>query len=361
MQQADRGHAARRDGLVEEARLHFERAYRLERAGAEQLLNRVDSEPSRSILFRSAATLAMKATLLAEAEQTVCMALAGTPPQEIAEELRDLFEEITFQRHLALRGVTLQEREIQMSLVGPGIGYGIAPTDAVFDRIGHTQKLMYRFTERKLNQLYRDKGAPPKDIRGAVSLFMTVPRAASFAVSLRIGGVQAVLPGMSVGDDVIDEVVECLDLYEHEDEEALRRKIQDEAYLTNFRALAKAIAPDGKEVDAVGFTLVRDGREKSITLKRIRHPQTPPGPPTETASSDNIRVVVTGSLKFADALEEHNIIKLVDAQGNKHSIVVPPGMMDDIVHPLWNYRVTVTGTRGRYGRITLTDISKDQD
>jgi hypothetical protein len=364
MKQADLAHAARREGLVEDARRYFEEAYRLERTGALQLRDRFDAEPSRSILFRSAATLALQAMRFAEAEQLVCMALAGNPPSDIAEELRDTYEQITFSRHLELRGVTLQEREIQMSLVGPGIGYGIAPTDAVFERIEHAQTLMYRFAERKLNRAYRVNGAPPKEIREAISLFMAVPRAASFAVSLRIGGVQAILPGMSIGDDVIDDVVECLGLYEHEEEEALRHRIQDEAYLTNFRALARAIAPDGKEVDAVGFTLMRYGREKTVALKRVRNQQPRPESSDHTIRTSSIEsTTITGTLNFADKAVEQgrNIIKLVDEQGNKHSIVVPPGIMDDIVHPLWSYRVTVVGTRGPYGRVILSDIYKAQE
>ncbi len=222
-------------------------------------------------MFRSAATLAIEAMRFTEAEQMVCMALAGSPPADIAEELRDLFEQITFRRHLALRGVDLQEREIQMSLFGPGIGYGIAPTDAVVERIEHTRSLMYRFTERKLNRTYRDKGGAPRDIRKAVSLFMTVPRAASFAVSLLIGGIQEILPGMgaTLGADVIDDVVECLALFEREEERALRERIRGEAYLTNFKALAKAIAPDGKDVSGVGFTALREGGEKTVALRRV--------------------------------------------------------------------------------------------
>ena len=119
MQQADLGHAARREGKTEVARQHFGEAYHLERISAEQLLTRTDAEPSRSILLRSAATLAIAADRFTEAEQAVCMALAGQPPNDIAQELRDLFEHINFRRHLSLRGVKLAERELQMSITGP--------------------------------------------------------------------------------------------------------------------------------------------------------------------------------------------------------------------------------------------------
>ncbi|MGB9619642.1 MAG: hypothetical protein ACPL7K_04440 [Armatimonadota bacterium] len=92
----------------------------------------------------------------------VCTALAGKPPADIAEELRDLFEQINFRRHLSLRGIELTDREVQMSIAGPGVGFGIASTDAVIERIEHTQALLYRFAERKLQMSYRAKGAPPE-------------------------------------------------------------------------------------------------------------------------------------------------------------------------------------------------------
>lgn len=362
MQQADMAHAARREGKAETARQHFEEAYRLERTAAEQLVNRPDAEPSRAILFRSAATLAIEAVRFTEAEQMVCMALAGTPPIKIAEELRDLFEQINFLRHLALRGVRLAERELQMSIAGRGVGFGVAPTDAVIERIEHTQALMYRFTERKFKKPYRDKGAPSKEIREAVSLFMAVPRAASYAVSLLVGGMQETLPGMSIGESVIDEVVECLDLFVREEEEALRGKIQGEAYLTNFKALAKAISPDGEEIETVGFTALREGREKTVALKPVRRIETA-APPFGTELENQKGkgdVIVTGTLLFADSMEHKHLIKLLDENGVKHSVVVPAGMMDDIVRPLWDSRITVSGPQSR-GRILLTAIEKARD
>jgi hypothetical protein len=365
MEQADYAHAARREGDTETARVHFEKAFHLERQAAEQLKDRHDAEPSRSILFRSGATLAIEAGDMAEAEQMVCAGLAGTPPAALAEELRDLFEQVTFRRHLALRGVTLAENEIQMSLAGRGVGFGIAPTDEVLDRIGHAQAMLYRFAERRLNKPYRDKGGPPKEIREAVSLFMTVPRAASFAVSLVVGGVQQTLPGLSVGESVIDDVVDCLDMLVRDEENALAERIQDPAYLTNFRALAKAITPDGEQVDTVGFTAVRGGRERTVALKAVQtKPMAVPPfgsqPETETPQRKG-EVSVTGMLRFADSMEHReHLIKLLDDNGVKHSVVVPTGMMDDIVRPLWSSRVTVTGVASR-SRILLTDIAKARD
>ena len=60
------------------------------------------------------------------------MGLAGDPPEEIAEELRDLLEKVNFHRHLEVRGISLGPDEIQMSIAGRSIGLGIAPSEEIY-------------------------------------------------------------------------------------------------------------------------------------------------------------------------------------------------------------------------------------
>jgi predicted Zn-dependent protease len=58
---------------------------------ADFLLN---PEPGLSILYRSAASLALQCGKLREAERLVAKALSGNPSSEIATELRDLLHQI---------------------------------------------------------------------------------------------------------------------------------------------------------------------------------------------------------------------------------------------------------------------------
>jgi hypothetical protein len=360
MRHADLAHEARRLGDLAQARAHFERAYSLERDAAEELAGRTDAEPSRSILYRSAATLALQCGHEADAERLVCSGLAGTPPSDVAEELRDLFEQINFRRHLKLRGVTLLPEEIQISFAGRGIGFGIAPTDQVLERVDQAQNMLYRIAERKMQRPYRDHGQPTREVKDSVSLYMTVPRAASFAVSLVVGGRQQQLPGMSTAESVIDEVMECLELFVQGQDQILHEKIPNEAYYTNFVGLAKAMAPDGDEIETVGFTTVRGGSEKTVALKprRLKEPKLRAPEPIEKKKAETEEITVTGTLKYADSLEHQAPqIRLVEDGGVKRTIVVPPGMMDDIVRPLWGSRVLVTGVL-RKGSILLTDIRR---
>src|SRR5215469_5895182 len=309
MEQTDLALAARQHGDEVLALRHFHKAYELEAQAAAAYATRLDAEPTRSVLFRSAATLALDCKLLPEAEKLVCTALTGNPPEDIAEELRDLLEQIYFERHLALRGIQLQPDEIQMSIAGKAVGFGIAPTEAFLRRVGNAENLLYRTAERKQGKPYRDRGRRDRSLAENLQLFMTVPRAASFAVTFRVGASQQLsLPGLlSPGEDVINELVECLELYKSGDEERLHERITEEAYYRNFVSLAQNIAPDGRNVELVGFTAVRSGEPKQVQLTyspsavppfKDHAQQRPP----EDGKPDENTVEVTGTLKFADSI-----------------------------------------------------------
>lgn len=72
------------------ARKLFRAAFEKEREAAELLQDRLDLEPTRSVLLRSAASLAVDCQDFAEAERLLEKGLAGRPPADIAEEMRSL-------------------------------------------------------------------------------------------------------------------------------------------------------------------------------------------------------------------------------------------------------------------------------
>jgi hypothetical protein len=73
-----------------EAHQLFVEAYALEKEAALALEHELKAEPTRSVLFRSAASLALNAGAFQEAERMIFLGLLGEPPHEIAEEMRDL-------------------------------------------------------------------------------------------------------------------------------------------------------------------------------------------------------------------------------------------------------------------------------
>lgn len=84
----------KREKDTENAKQLYRKAFHLEKQSAMMLLNDLDNEPSRSVLFQSAAQLAKKADIPREAERMIYCALMGNPPYPIDVELKQLLEEI---------------------------------------------------------------------------------------------------------------------------------------------------------------------------------------------------------------------------------------------------------------------------
>ena len=88
--------SARRNGNVPVARERLRQAFDYERQAADLVAGDRSREPTRAVLHRSAASLALQCGALREAERLIAAALSGDPPDEIAEELRDLLEKVYF-------------------------------------------------------------------------------------------------------------------------------------------------------------------------------------------------------------------------------------------------------------------------
>ena len=95
MELTDRALAARRTGNFEEAQRLFVRAFELEAEAANVLLERPDLEPSRSVLYRSAAALALDCGRLEDAKKLARIGLSGMPPPLMARQLREVLEHTT--------------------------------------------------------------------------------------------------------------------------------------------------------------------------------------------------------------------------------------------------------------------------
>jgi hypothetical protein len=96
MRLVDEAEAARRNGNLQIAGERLRQAFDQERQAADLIAADRVQEPTRSVLHRSAASLALECGDLREAERLIATALSGNPPDEIAEELRDLLEQVYF-------------------------------------------------------------------------------------------------------------------------------------------------------------------------------------------------------------------------------------------------------------------------
>lgn len=99
MELADRAYSAVRKKQTTDAQKYYTAAFELEKKAAMSLVNNYDLEPTRSIYFRSAASLILSlptisAAQFREAERMIAFGLSGYPSPVIADELREVLEEL---------------------------------------------------------------------------------------------------------------------------------------------------------------------------------------------------------------------------------------------------------------------------
>lgn len=97
---AEMAFVARLRGNQERAKELFFKAFEMETQAAALLSDNLNAEPTRSVLHRSAASLAFNCGKFDAAERLIAIGLSGYPPPEIAEELRDLFQDIINERRI---------------------------------------------------------------------------------------------------------------------------------------------------------------------------------------------------------------------------------------------------------------------
>ena len=98
MRLADQADHLRRRGEEQEADARLRQALDHEQRAAGLAAPDLALEPTRSVLHRSAATLAWQCGEYREAERLITTALSGTPPETVAEELRDLLLQVYFEQ-----------------------------------------------------------------------------------------------------------------------------------------------------------------------------------------------------------------------------------------------------------------------
>jgi hypothetical protein len=354
MDAAGRAFHADIHGDYSKAETLFREAFELERQAAILLLEDTTAEPTRSILLRSAASLAVDCHEFREAERLIAIGLAGNPPTPISDELRDVLETVYFSRHLSLRGLELDPGEFQMSLVGSSVGFGVIESGQFLRRAELVDKMLMRTAERLRGLPFRESGSPSKKMREECEIFFSTARAASFAISIRLGRPQRqmILPGFIGPKEVIDDFLSCMDDFNAEKVEVLHERIPAEAYFNNFTALARKLAPDGERIRTVGFTSVRGDETKQVALS---HPVTI----TWRGKTDETKTMtLTGTIRSADETSrhhEHPVFGVEDEGGRRHNVTVLPGMLQDIVRPYWGEKVRVVVSRIR-NHLELLDI-----
>lgn len=343
---------ARRSGDTERAVELFKRALDLELEAISQI-----GEPGGigwAVLHRSAGWLALGCRRPDIAKRLAIKALAEEVDPGVGGELEQLLQQAFFDQHLQTYDITMDDAELSLKLVGRLVSAGFTLLSEFGSRAASFQSMIYRIAQRKLNLPY--SGGVPSEIRNSFHAFISPPRVGSFAVSLRIGyaNQQMAFPGFLPFGEVLNEFMDLMEMVSRADISEIGDRIPDAAYQRNFLGLAKKLAPDGDRISGVGLTSLNDGNVRNVSVNvPARALSTPAieGPGSTGESFD-----VSGVLRYADAgarQQGRNQIKIVSEGEPSFDLVVPVGLMDDIVRPLWSAHVTARVTRRRRSRVLV--------
>lgn len=332
MERVDDGLAARRAGDHEKARLYYDEAVEWERKAAEAST----TQPSRSILFRSAAWMALEAEDPAEAERlAACGLMASDVPEKRKAELRAVAEEARMRLYTPMAPPGAAPA-IFLHLEGPAIAYGQAPPSVISTRQDALIRLLVRTAERKKKKPFRQKGKSTviSDLQPKV-----VCEAASVVVRVALMGTEQ-RHMWDENIEIVREVHRCLNYFYNHDERALHSRIHDPAYLNDFRLCATELTPDEKSVTSVDvMTSISGATQSPIRLrKRIPH---------ETLPTEKKRTQLIGFFRGADETgKSSDIIKLVERSTEKiYKIQVKNTSVEEMVRSLYGAMVRVEVVR----------------
>lgn len=365
---AEEAFLAQKKGDAPRAIELFSKALEYEHKAAGLLFINANNEPTRSILYRSSAALAQNCKQFDLAERLIANGLAGFPPSEIKEELKNLYEDVNFMRHLSTKGQLLASDQWFMSLYGNCTNYGGTAADHLMMRVDRVSSLFYRTVERLLKLPYRIRGGVSKEIKDNYGLYINAFMPRSFAVSFQVGQPDPRLklfPGSEKKkpvepSEIIDEILNCFELFEGDKKEELKAKFEDEIYYDNFVGLAKQMAPDGEDIQLVGFNRVRDGQEKPVALrkKRRKTQQLSDGYDSIAATTTN-EITLTGTLMHANTplKGKFGSVKLWSPKDQTtYNISVPISLMKDVVQPFYEEDVVIQGHEEKT-KIILDEIA----
>lgn len=364
--------AARERGDASGALSQLRQAVDLEEKAAQLVERNRESEPTRSILYLGAASLAFKSSQLDRAERLAGDALSGYPTRQTQADLLDLLEEIDYLRRQTevlsslgdSRLPTPDGARLGIKLRGPVIGFGQIPIGELLPRLEGIGKILDRFARRMLGQPYQASGPTPHEY----SLYQPIVHAfnpGSFEVEIELAprpNSQMSLPLLLPSSlEIVESAATCIEAVDRGDENAIVREINDDSYMKNFMVHVRELAPDGEQIDAVEVSTPRrllalTRRQDQIGMPRI---STVDALPLESVSVDRPRTLI-GSLLMGDARQtDSQTVSIVQDNGSETELHVEEGL-EEIVRNLFGFRVMVE-VRYRGRSTILQDIRRAAD
>jgi len=333
-------------------------------AAAAELMVDEDIEPTRSVLHRSAATLAWRCQEYDRAKRLAYRALAGNPPPEIEWELKDLLGTVRLEE----AGIHLGKGQLQFSLQGAEVGYGKAALSELTSRMPSIRSML-QITAKSFYRQISNVGRSSDNAFSDIPIFVDGFAPGSFIVNLRLGiPIQSELPGLERFEDIVEPFLENLNLVDKGEFHELQNALADPNAYLGFVKAARMLAPDGNRVDSVKFQANIHDQRKIVSFKATQRYLADVLSREKTAKEGTLNefhvtdldLQIEGILKVADGLVKTECV-LVSDDNVQWDIEGPEDVLDDIVRAYFKRRVAISGKqmkkKKRVNRIRLASVS----
>lgn len=345
MEYAHRAMIARDTGNFDDAISQAEIALDFEQQAAKLVPDGEKAEPTRSILYRGAASLALQCNRYSDAIKLAGIGLSGSPSPKIERDLISILEQVKFAIFLQEQGESLDDGELLFTLQGDAVGAGVVLYREFKDRIDFAIRLVNKTVQRLMNREYQAGGRIANEYKIFEQAIAVPVSQNSFSMSLRlVRREDEYQTSLFVQDaqQVIDEIIYGVELVNNNQVEELRNHINDAQYFANFVYLVSAIAPDGEKVSSVALSsangiasLTRSSQDISLTI--VEQPE-------EEKTKEYVNIEIEGVLKYADdEFRTTDTFVGIKTEKGERRVIKPSAGVDELVEQYWNRRVRIVG------------------
>lgn len=352
------------NGKQQQAKLLWAAAFDHERRVAQSLLPRFDLEPSRGIIFRSAAALALRFGDYDTAEKHAAQGLAGSVDEKVAHELRDILDEVQLLRHMANYDSMLGEEKLHIGMTGARVSASAIEADLLVDHIRILRRIVLRLQELRMGYQFRQSGRVTKEVNELLQIRYQPASNGVFGYDLDVVSQQPQFDAFeSSVKGIVDGAGKVFELASLGRKNALLELCnQNLSYYRFFVNSVRDALPDGRRF--AFMSLVSNDRATNLQLRRTDRATVKRD--MAIHNDDEVSIERTGLLLGAtgDPTSSETLVRIVDDLHGKRgeTFSVPDGLSGDRIGELWSKEVKVIGYKGpldKHPRIEFIDETKD--
>lgn len=312
-----------------------------------------DQARVRGVLAISAVALWVDARRYEDAARSACEFLAR--PEMLTEQARSdlqvLLERAFREKALAQSISHLTDAvPLEVKLAGGLVQSGIAPAALIRERQEVVTALVVRAAEWRMRRPFRKAGAA-RQITDRIRFFEAPAAASSYGIRLFVasGGPSAPAGMEAESIDPEQAVAEFLAIAAaaQEGPEALRRLVDQEAYLKTFMVGFRDMAPDGATIGTVTFSSPSwRSTVPPLAFAPTHRQRLTAGLLARLGAEETEETVeIEGMLKEVNLRARRPYIGVETADGDVSRFLIKRGQLDDTIGPKLNRRVLVSGIK----------------